>query len=185
MITNPACMGNQLTAINAYLAIHPEIEALNGIALWAKVGWQCEGAGSPTAALAEARQVLNLMAQAGRASGKRAGELQLRCWRHAGAEVLPVTVGGSIDPNAKFGDVANGAAIGSDTWLPYTVQFENLSTAPYPAQHVTVSDALDSDLDPATVSVGRIRFGPTTAIRRRALASIRATFRSTPRWAFM
>ena len=63
VITNTACMGNQLTAINAYLAIHPEIEALNGIALWAKVGWQCEGAGSPTAALAKARQVLNLMAK--------------------------------------------------------------------------------------------------------------------------
>ena len=68
-------------------------------------------------------------------------------------------MGGSVDPNDKFGAVGNGSLISSQTWLPYTIQFENLSTALYPAQPVVVSDQLDSDLDPTTVIVGRISFG--------------------------
>src|SRR5262249_5843578 len=92
--TNPSCMGAQLSAINSYLAIHPEIEALNGVALWAKVGGQCEGAGSPTVALAKARQVLDLMVkpveQVGSVPPSCSDVLATR-WR----QVVPITVGGS------------------------------------------------------------------------------------------
>jgi hypothetical protein len=158
VIENTACLGTQLTAINAYLANHPEIEALNGIGLWAKVGWQCEGGGNLDDALGKARQVLGLMVgpveQQGTVPPSCSEALATR-WR----QVVPVTVGGSIDPNDKFGEVGLGASITTQTWLPYTIQFENASTALYPAQHVIVSDALDSDLDPATVSLGRITFG--------------------------
>ena len=55
-----------------------------------------------------------------------------------------MTVGGSIDPNDKSARSGSGASITTQTWLPYTIQFENASTALYPAQHVIVSDALDS-----------------------------------------
>ena len=61
VVTSTSCMGDSLTALNAYLAKHPEIEALNGIAVWAKIGADCEGAGTIAAAVGEARQVLDLM----------------------------------------------------------------------------------------------------------------------------
>src|SRR5262249_45590733 len=61
VITNAACMGTQLTAINAYLASTPGIAALSGSGVWAKIGWQCEGAGTLPSAVAKAEQVLDFM----------------------------------------------------------------------------------------------------------------------------
>src|SRR5262249_47032495 len=62
-IQNPTCMGSQLSAINAYLAGASGFAAVNGIGLWAKVGWQCEGATTLTSAVANARQTLGFMLQ--------------------------------------------------------------------------------------------------------------------------
>src|SRR5262249_42294217 len=63
VIQDVACLGTQLTAISGYLASTTGIAALNGVGEWAKIGWQCEGAGSVSAAIAESRQALNFMVQ--------------------------------------------------------------------------------------------------------------------------
>ena len=54
-------MGGQLTSINTYLAGTPSIEALNGVAVWAKIAWQCEGDTTLATALVKAKQVLDFM----------------------------------------------------------------------------------------------------------------------------
>jgi hypothetical protein len=162
VITAPACMGSQLTAINSYLATTPGVEALNGVGLWAKVAWQCEGATSLPAALAKAEEVLNYMLQPVEGSSVPSGcEVALVPWWQARRSVAVVT---SVDPNDKFG--ANGVGpnrlIGADQLLPYVVQFENLATATAPVQELAVIDALDGatlDLGLGRVSLGAITFG--------------------------
>jgi hypothetical protein len=66
----------------------------------------------------------------------------------------------SQDPNSKFGPLGQGLqrfTNGSGT-LSYFVPFENLSSATAPAQSIMISDTLNSNLDPATVTLGPITF---------------------------
>ena len=156
VIGNPPCMGMWLTAINSFLAANPQLAALSGIAVWAKIAWQCEGAASQPAAVAKAEQVLGYMLRPVEESGSVAascGEVLSPRWR----EVLAVSVVTSVDPNDKLG--AHGTLSGQQA-LPYSVRFENLSSATAPAQQVVVVDALDPlKLDANTVSLDAITFG--------------------------
>jgi hypothetical protein len=65
------------------------------------------------------------------------------------------------DPNnligpTGFGDQNFAAA---DQALPYTIDFENQSSASGPAQQVTISQQLDSDLDWGSFRLGDFGFG--------------------------
>src|SRR5262249_7794025 len=74
----------------------------------------------------------------------------------------PITGGGAVDPNDKVGPVGPGAAQFITTSLPlrYTILFENLATAPFPAQRVLVTDPLDpAAINLSTFSLGTISFG--------------------------
>jgi hypothetical protein len=159
IVSDTDCMGGQLNSINTVLAAQTTMQALDGIGVWAKIGWRCEGAASLPDALAEARQALELMLR----PVEQSASIPARCsmvlpppWR----EVLMVTVGSSFDPNDKLGNRGNESAITSQQILSYSIRFENLNSAAYPAQQVVVTDVLDNDLDPATVSLGTISFGP-------------------------
>jgi uncharacterized repeat protein (TIGR01451 family) len=48
--------------------------------------------------------------------------------------------------------------VGPEQIVPYTIRFENMSTATAPAQQVIVSDRLDDDLDLSTVQLTAIAF---------------------------
>ena len=64
--------------------------------------------------------------------------------------------------NDKIGPQGFGAgrAISGQQPIPYSIRFENSSTATAPAQQVVISDPLDtSTLDPNTLSLGAISFG--------------------------
>ena len=50
VVQNPSCMGTQLGGIDSLLALNPQYEALSGSGVWAKAGWQCEGAATLPAA---------------------------------------------------------------------------------------------------------------------------------------
>jgi hypothetical protein len=157
VISNPACMGAQLTAINAYLAGSAQIQALSGVGEWAKVAFQCEGAPDRTAAVAKANQILDYMVHPIEVPGSASA---------ACAEVLPpqwrdsllVTIVSSFDPNDKLG--ARDTVSGTQA-MPYSIRFENdPSIATAPAQQVVISDPLDvTKLDPNTVSLDVITFG--------------------------
>ncbi len=157
VITNTACMGSQLTALNDSLAGQPQVQAMNGIGVWAKIGWQCEGAASLAAALAEARQALGFMLQSVEQDSvpTGCGQSLSTTWR----EVLLVEAGGAVDPSDKFGNRGIGGTITSRDDLTYTIHFENLAGAMFPAQHAQVTDVLDADLDPATLRLGTVTFG--------------------------
>jgi hypothetical protein len=69
----------------------------------------------------------------------------------------------SGDPNAKEGPAGYGTAsfVGSQvSWL-YTIYFENESNAPAFARQVSITDALDPNLDIRTFRVGNIIVGNT------------------------
>ncbi|MFO0938840.1 MAG: Ig-like domain-containing protein [Gemmataceae bacterium] len=83
------------------------------------------------------------------------------------ASTRETTVITSVDPN----DILGPAGAGSDNWLPstsqllpYTIRFENVSTATAPAQDVVITHQLDADLDWTTFEFGTIRMGSSTAI---------------------
>src|SRR5262249_18947347 len=83
-------------------------------------------------------------------------DVLLPWWR----DTLRVVVGSSIDPNDKLSE-RKGVTAGQD--IPYTLQFENLSTALFPSHHVRVVDNLDLNrLDPATIRVGAITVGDSS-----------------------
>jgi hypothetical protein len=176
VVQAPACMGTQLTALNASMTATPGLAALSGIGVWAKIAWQCEGAASLPAALAEAEQVLDLMLQPVEQGGAPGGcELDLvPRWQ----DRLGIGVVTSVDPNDKLGADGHGTnrQIGADQILPYSIRFENLETATAPAQEVTVIDALDgATIDLNTVSVGRITFGNRSIMPPPGLASYTTT----------
>lgn len=70
---------------------------------------------------------------------------------------------GSRDPNAKTGPAGAGSAnfIIGDQPIPYRVDFENDSTATAPAQFVTITDPLSSNLDWSTFEFTEIAWGDT------------------------
>src|SRR5205085_9062330 len=70
---------------------------------------------------------------------------------------LTVTIVTAVDPNDKLG---SRDTVSTQQAIPYSIRFENLSTASAPAQQVTVTDPLAlATLDPATVSLDAITFG--------------------------
>jgi CSLREA domain-containing protein/uncharacterized repeat protein (TIGR01451 family) len=83
---------------------------------------------------------------------------QIECY------LIPIV--NALDPNDKAGPQGAGNQQfqpGSAVAFPYTIQFENLSTATAAAQTVVVTDQLDtSTLDLSTFSLGRISFGAYT-----------------------
>jgi hypothetical protein len=155
-ISNAACMGAQLTAINTYLAANPSFEALSGIGVWAKIAWQCEGAVTLPLALTKAEQVLDAMVGPVELPGSQMAtctDVLPPRWRDS----LLVTVAGSIDPNDKLGP---RDSLSVQQAIPYSIRFENSSAAMLPAQQVVISDPLDvTKLDPNTVSLDVITFG--------------------------
>ncbi len=156
VIANPACMGSQLSAINSYLAGNPQLKALSGVGVWSKIAWQCEGAGTLAAALAKAEQVLDYMVTPIEVPGSAiatCNDVLPPRWRDS----LLVTIVTSFDPNDKLG--AQGT-LSAQQPIPYSIRFENASTATAAAQQVVISDPLTlSTLDPGTVSLDVITFG--------------------------
>ena len=75
-------------------------------------------------------------------------------------------VAGAIDPNSLVGPAGYGsqAFVANGEVLPYQVNFENDRTATAPAQIVTISEVLDTDLDPATLRLTAVGFGDTRLI---------------------
>jgi hypothetical protein len=72
------------------------------------------------------------------------------------------TVGGSFDPNDKLGPGgwAEERFYRPTVGTPYTVRFENLDTATFPAQEVVIVDTLDTEaFDLSTFAFGPIRWG--------------------------
>lgn len=67
----------------------------------------------------------------------------------------------SDDPNDIIGPSGFGSEgfVSPDQTFDYTIHFENKPTATAPAQTVTISQQLDSDLDLSTFELGRFGFG--------------------------
>ncbi|HQQ00531.1 MAG TPA: CARDB domain-containing protein [bacterium] len=66
----------------------------------------------------------------------------------------------SRDPNDKLSPSGYGpqAFIAASQVIPYTIDFENVSTASAPAQRIQITDQLDANLDPRTFRLGEIYF---------------------------
>jgi hypothetical protein len=85
----------------------------------------------------------------------------------------------ALDPNDKFGPSGSGALrYVSGTALPYSVYFDNLATATAPAQVVTITDVLDTNLDLTTLTLGPINF-PNQLVPRPSLPLSVAPFTTT------
>ncbi len=69
----------------------------------------------------------------------------------------------SRDPNQKIGPVGFGSSsfVTLDQAFPYRIDFENDKDATAPAQRVTISDHLNSNLDLTTFELSDIGFGDT------------------------
>ena len=67
---------------------------------------------------------------------------------------------GSLDPNSKTGPIGLGSAqyLAGNVGVPYLVSFQNVPTATAPAQAVTVTDTLNTNLDLTTLTLGPISF---------------------------
>ena len=172
VVSAPACMGAQLTAINAYIAGHPEVEALSGVGVWAKEAWNCEGSSTLPGALTKAEQVLDYMVgvvESPSSTTTACSDVLPPRWRDS----LLVTVVSSYDPNDKLG--AQGT-LPLQQAIPYSIRFENASNATAPAQQVVVSDALNTvTLDPNTVSLDAITFGSVRIVPPPGLSSYATT----------
>jgi 6-phosphogluconolactonase (cycloisomerase 2 family) len=73
---------------------------------------------------------------------------------------LQVCAVGSLDPNSKTGAVGAGMSqfIKANLAVPYSVSFGNITSASAPAQSVTVTDALNTNLDLTSVTLGSLSF---------------------------
>lgn len=73
---------------------------------------------------------------------------------------IPVTGVNSLDPNVKIGPIGVGSSmyISGDSRLGYSIYFDNLAAATAPAQGVIVTDTLDPNLNPSTLTLGPITF---------------------------
>ncbi len=79
----------------------------------------------------------------------------------------PIPIKTAVDPNAKWGPTGSGQQqfTTSAKAFGYNIDFENLASAPVPAQQVVVTDQLDTiNLDLSTFSLGPISFGSYTLI---------------------
>jgi hypothetical protein len=152
-LTQP-CVGTELADLEAYLAAHPELAAVNGVGAWAREAWRCEGENTLPGALDKAEKVLDVLV----AGVEQPAPLPGPCHEAAGPRwrtTLVVTVVGAVDPNEKIGPTG---PVSLRQRLPYTIRFENMGTAT--AQRVVIVDQLDkSVLDVDKVSLGEISFG--------------------------
>ncbi len=158
VITNPSCVATQLTTVTDTLASRPELDAMSGIGIWSKVAWQCEGAASLIAAQNQARQILGYMRQIIETNSAPypCGNPFLARWRY----VLRSVTASSLDPSDKNGALKR---LSISQYAPYTVSFENASSAAYAARHVVVLDTIDVvKLNPATIELGDITIARTT-----------------------
>ena len=96
-ITNPACVGPQLDAMNA--ALNANLPAYSAAAMWAKAAFNCEpGAGSLGGA-GESERALDYPGGGRDRNGEHGcGNVVLPRWR-----TTAVSVVGAIDPNDKLG----------------------------------------------------------------------------------
>ncbi len=80
---------------------------------------------------------------------------------HTNSGSIPYFVAASRDPNALIGPSGIGPQnyISLNIALPYRIDFENDTTATAPAQFVTISQQLDSDLDWDTFELKDFGFG--------------------------
>jgi uncharacterized repeat protein (TIGR01451 family) len=157
VIPNSACIGTQLSAINDSLLSTPGVQPLNGIAEWAKIAWQCQGATSSMAAAVDtARRVLNYLVQRVETGTAPAGcgNVLLPRWRDS----LVVFVGSSKDPNDKLGPPQR--TVSAQQNIAYSIRFEN--TGSLAAYRVILTDVLATTLNPSTVRLDAITFGSTT-----------------------
>jgi trimeric autotransporter adhesin len=152
VIGNPTCASTQLDAI--YGATSLQAEALSGTGTWAKVAFQCEGAGSLALAIAKSEQILDDLEGAieGGPVAPSCQDFLSPRWRG----VLAVSVVSSIDPNDKL---SPQGPVSSQQAIPYSIRFENLASAGASAQRVIVTDALAQSLDLATFTLGAVTFG--------------------------
>ena len=69
----------------------------------------------------------------------------------------------STDPNSMLGPAGYGPSsfVANSATLPYQIDFENDPTATAPAQAVTITDQLDSNLDWSTFKLSGIGWGDT------------------------
>ena len=151
VIQNPNCDGTQLTSINAYLAANPQLDAMSGMGIWAKAAWQCEGATTLAQAGAKAGLIVGYI-EAWIESGTPPSGCEdafLAVWR----PTRTVHVVSSIDPNDKL---SPPGAISATQAIPYSIRFENLSTATASARQVTVVDQLVASLDLNSLSLDAI-----------------------------
>jgi RHS repeat-associated protein len=81
------------------------------------------------------------------------------------------------DPNEIIGPAGYGTAgfVQAGITLPYSIGFENSSTASAPAQVVVITDQLDPNLDWSTFQLGSISFGSTTVTVPAGLSSYSTT----------
>lgn len=75
-------------------------------------------------------------------------------------KTITITPAQSVDPNDKVGPqgAASAAYLPSDKPVTYSVFFQNLPTASAPAQSVTITDTLNTNLDLTTLTLGPITF---------------------------
>lgn len=86
-----------------------------------------------------------------------------------------VPLGRSKDPNAKTtSGVGPQGAIEPGETLEYTIFFENVSTATLPAQEVTVTDVLSSELDWSTLEIREVAFNDEVLTIPEGYSEIRA-----------
>jgi hypothetical protein len=151
LVSNTSCDATYLGSINSYLAANPQLDAVGSLGIWAKGMWECEGA--TTLAQADGKGSLILgsldsyLEQGTSPSGCE--DAFLSTWR----QVRTIHVVSSIDPNDKLGPVGT---VSSTEAIPYSIRFENLSTATAPARQVTVADQLPASLDLSTLSLSSI-----------------------------
>ncbi|HUU70584.1 MAG TPA: dockerin type I repeat-containing protein, partial [Planctomycetota bacterium] len=69
-----------------------------------------------------------------------------------------------LDPNEKIAPLGfgSGHTVTNGQSLPYTINFENVSTATAPAHTIRISDSLDPNFDLRTLRLGEIVFGDHT-----------------------
>ena len=155
------CLASRLGEMSSALAGLPEGAALNGIGVWSRVGWQCQGAATLEQAVAKAQGSLEYIL--GSLNG--APPSDCRCdFPPLWVAHLPVAVAESDDPNDKLGSPGAGLAhfVTIQAPLEYTIRFENRETASAPAQQVVITDPLDlSRIDLSTFSLGAIAFAET------------------------
>ena len=147
-LSNTSCAATYLGTIRSYLTTNPQLDAVGSIGIWAKEAWECEGATTLGQANGKGVLVAGYM-EAWVESGtppSGCGDALLPVWR-ATRTVHVVT---SIDPNDKLAPVGT---ISSTQAIPYSIRFENLSSATAAARQVTVVDPIPTSLDLNTLSL--------------------------------